>query len=104
MKLIPAFRIGKRNGENTSRSKRDVARRLHGFGTSADPFDAIPMSELRGAGCRPMVSTDGFVPYLAAVEDACGCTADHGVMIKALRRRCRADGVVRSPAGRQHGA
>jgi IS1 family transposase len=84
-KLIPAFRLGKRTAENTDEFMMDLSKRLKGFGPQADPFAMIPFDQLDAhrAGWRPMISTDGFKPYLGAVEDAFGGTADHGVIIKS---------------------
>jgi IS1 family transposase len=82
-KLIPAFLIGKRTAENTCEFMLDVAKRLRGFGPASNPFESFPMDGLPRAGWRPMISTDGFAPYLGAVEDAFGGAADHGVLIKS---------------------
>jgi IS1 family transposase len=85
-KLIPAFRLGKRTSENTDDFMMDVAARLRGFGPvdPADPFATIPMNRIGeyAADWRPMISTDGFKPYLGAVQSAFGSSADHGVIIK----------------------
>jgi IS1 family transposase len=84
-KLIPAFRIGKRTAENTYDFMLELSKRLQGFGPAADPFAAVPFPDLRPRDAdawRPMVSTDGFVPYVGAVEEAFGGAADHGVIIK----------------------
>jgi IS1 family transposase len=90
-KLIPSFRVGKRTAENTCDFMIDVAKRLRGFGAAADPFEMVPLPDVRGTDWRPMVSTDGFVPYIGAVEEAFGGAADHGVIIKQY-----ADGAERT--------
>jgi hypothetical protein len=59
-----------------------LSRRLRGFGPAENPFEPIPMSEMRVMDTRPMISTDGFTPYPGAVQKAFGGCADHGVIIK----------------------
>ncbi|MFL5342127.1 MAG: transposase [Gemmataceae bacterium] len=80
-KLIPTFLIGKRTAENTCEFMDDLSYRLRGFGPNPDRR-MIPMNEVRGAGWRPMISTDGWRPYRDAVDGAFGGAADYGVLIK----------------------
>src|SRR5205823_2064183 len=86
-KLIPSFLLGKRTSQNTHDFMRQVAWRMRGFGPPdrANPLRPIPMSELTAdaEAHAPMISTDGWTPYPAAVESAFGGMADHGVLIKS---------------------
>jgi IS1 family transposase len=71
-KLVPSFAIGKRNRETTDTFIHDLAGRL----VLTEPFRRGP---------RPQLSTDGWVSYRPAIEDAFGERADHGVLIKTFR-------------------
>src|SRR5439155_4450513 len=54
-KLVLSYRIGKRTAANAYHFVRDLAERVHG---------------------RIQLTTDGFVPYVGAVEDAFGADID----------------------------
>jgi IS1 family transposase len=60
-KLIPSFRVGKRNSANTWHFVQDLQQRLVG---------------------RAQITTDGFKPYLNAIEDAFGANVDYAMLIK----------------------
>src|SRR5208282_349228 len=60
-KLIPSFRVGKRSPENAYYMMQDLRERLVG---------------------RVQLTTDGFRPYLFAVEDAFGANVDYAMLIK----------------------
>jgi IS1 family transposase len=60
-KLVPCFRVGKRNAENTWYFVQDLQERLAN---------------------RVQLTTDGFRPYLPAVEDAFGAGVDYAMLIK----------------------
>lgn len=60
-KLVPAFKVGKRNRITTNAFVSDVASRLTN---------------------RPQVSTDGLRAYVEAIENAFGADGDYGVIIK----------------------
>lgn len=60
-KLIPAFRVGKRNAETTWNFVQDLEQRL---------------------SVRAQITTDGFRPYVAAIEDAFGANVDYAMLIK----------------------
>lgn len=60
-KLIPTFRIGKRNAENAYHLMRDLQERL---------------------ATRVQLTTDGFRPYINAVEDSFGVGVDYAMLIK----------------------
>jgi IS1 family transposase len=60
-KAIIAFRVGKRDSDNTDRFIQDLRGRVIG---------------------QPEISTDGFLPYLPAIRDAFGPSAAHGQVIK----------------------
>jgi IS1 family transposase len=61
-KLIPTWVVGKRNAENTV----DFVRQLKGCLN----------------GVRPQVSTDGYPPYIDAVDLAFGCDVDYAMITK----------------------
>jgi IS1 family transposase len=63
-KLIPCFRVGKRNAENRWFFIQDLQERVAG---------------------RMQLTTDGFRPYLPAVEDAFGADIDYAVLIKTYQ-------------------
>ena len=60
-KLVLSYRIGKRSATNAYHFVRDLAERVHG---------------------RIQLTTDGFVPYVGAVEDAFGADVDFAQLIK----------------------
>jgi IS1 family transposase len=63
-KLIPCYRVGKRNAETTWYFVRDLESRL---------------------ASRVQLTTDGFRPYLPAVEDAFGSNVDYAMLIKTYQ-------------------
>jgi IS1 family transposase len=60
-KLIPSYRIGKRNAENAWHFMQDLSARVAG---------------------RFQLTTDGFRPYYPAVEDAFGTDVDYAMLVK----------------------
>jgi IS1 family transposase len=60
-KLIPCFRIGKRSAATTWYFMQDLEKRL---------------------ALRVQLTTDGFRPYLDAVEDAFGANVDYAMLVK----------------------
>lgn len=60
-KLVPAFKVGKRDHKTANASVSDVASRLKN---------------------RPQVSTDGLRAYPEAIENAFGMNVDYGQIIK----------------------
>lgn len=60
-KLVPCFLVGKREGPNADAFMEDLASRMKG---------------------RIQLTTDGFRPYIAAVEDAFGANIDFAQLIK----------------------
>jgi IS1 family transposase len=60
-KLVPAFKVGKRDHVTANAFVSDVAARLRN---------------------RPQVSTDGLSAYVEAIENAFGADVDYGVIIK----------------------
>lgn len=60
-KLVPAFRLGKRNSHNTELFMQDLRHRI------ATKFQ---------------LSTDGFAPYLPAVDATFGDSIDYGQIVK----------------------
>ena len=69
-KLIPCFRVGKRNAENTWYFVQDLQERLAG---------------------RVQLTTDGFRPYLNAVDDAFGIDVDYAMLIKTYQESSTQD-------------
>ena len=65
-KLIPCFTIGKRDGKTALEFMSDLHSRL-----SDD--------------CRPQLTTDGFSPYLAAVESTFAADVDFAQLIKLFK-------------------
>jgi len=63
-KLVITHVVGKRNGANTNAFIRDLGERIDG---------------------RFQLSSDGFKPYVGAVEDAFGCDIDYGMEIKEYK-------------------
>jgi IS1 family transposase len=60
-KLVPCYRVGKRNATNAWYFVRDLEGRL---------------------ASRVQLTTDGFRPYLPAVEDAFGAGVDYAMLVK----------------------
>jgi IS1 family transposase len=60
-KLIPSFRVGKRNATTTWYFVQDLQQRLIG---------------------RAQITTDGFKPYINAIDDAFGADVDYAMLIK----------------------
>jgi IS1 family transposase len=60
-KLVPAFKVGKRDHVTADAFVTDVASRIEN---------------------RPQISTDGLAVYANAIEDAFGMNADYGMIIK----------------------
>jgi IS1 family transposase len=60
-KIVPVFRVGKRNHQTANAFVSDVASRLKN---------------------RPQISTDGLAAYVEAVENAFGMDVDYGMIIK----------------------
>jgi hypothetical protein len=60
-KVIPCFRVGKRNTENTWYFIQDLESRLAN---------------------RPQLTTDGWRAYIPAVEDAFGAEVDYAMLVK----------------------
>jgi hypothetical protein len=61
-KLIPAFRVGKRDAANTTAFVRDLASRVTG---------------------RPQITSDGLALYVDAIETAFGHDVDYGQVIES---------------------
>jgi|SRR5438477_2734149 len=60
-KLVPCFRVGKRNAANAWYFVRDLQERI---------------------ATRIQLTTDGFRPYADAVEDAFGASVDYAMLVK----------------------
>src|SRR5215813_10147272 len=60
-KLIPAFRVGKRNAENAWYFMRDLSERV---------------------STRMQLTTDGFRPYVDAVDEAFSSQIDYAKLVK----------------------
>ena len=60
-KIVPSFRVGKRNAANTWYFMQDLETRF---------------------ASRVQLTTDGFRPYLNAVEDAFGVNVDYAMLVK----------------------
>lgn len=60
-KLVLSYRIGKRSATNAYHFISDLATRVHG---------------------RIQITTDGFIPYVGAVEDVFGADVDFAQLIK----------------------
>jgi IS1 family transposase len=69
-KLIPSFRIGKRNAANAWYFVQDLQSRLAG---------------------RVQLTSDGFRPYANAVEDAFGTEVDYAMLVKLYSDSGQAD-------------
>lgn len=69
-KLIPNFRVGKRNAQTAWYFVQDLENRLAN---------------------RVQLTTDGFRPYLPAVEDAFGANVDYAILIKLYSASGEAD-------------
>jgi len=61
-KIIPSFLVGKRNGDTTFKFITDLKSRLNGI--------------------RPQLTTDGYRPYVDAIEFVFGCNVDYAQLIK----------------------
>jgi IS1 family transposase len=64
-KLIPSFKVGKRNVAVTNAFVKDVASRLKN---------------------KPHITTDGFHKYVNAIENAFGADVDYGMIIKTFSK------------------
>lgn len=73
-KLVPCYRVGKRDAETTSAFVADLASRL---------------TE------RTTLSTDGLALYESAVESAFGCAVDYGQVIKSYEAEATGPGRFR---------
>lgn len=62
-KIVPAFKVGKRNHQTANAFLADIASRLK-------------------ENSRPQISTDGLRAYVDAVENAFGMNVDYGMIIK----------------------
>ncbi len=60
-KLVPTFLVGKRSAENAFYLMRDLEARL---------------------ATRPQLTTDGFRPYVNAVDDTFGANVDYAMLVK----------------------
>ena len=60
-KIVPSFRVGKRSAENTYYFMRDLESRL---------------------AYRVQLTTDGFRPYVNAVDDTFGTNVDYAMLVK----------------------
>ncbi len=69
-KLVPCFRVGKRNAANAWFFVRDLEERLAN---------------------RVQLTTDGFRPYKDAVEDAFGANVDYAMLVKVYADSGKAD-------------
>ena len=69
-KLVPSFRIGKRNAANTWHFVRDLQSRLAG---------------------RVQLTSDGFRPYVDAVDSAFGADVDYAMLVKLYSNSGQAD-------------
>ena len=63
-KLVPSFKVGKRNHVTANAFLADIASRLN-------------------ENSRPQISTDGLRAYVEAVENAFGMNADYGMIMKS---------------------
>ena len=63
-KLVPAYKVGKRNLVTANAFLADIASRLN-------------------ENSRPQISTDGLRAYVEAVENAFGMNADYGMIMKS---------------------
>jgi IS1 family transposase len=64
-KLVPTFRVGKRNAENCYWLMKDLEERL---------------------ATRVQLTTDGFRPYINAVDDTFGINVDYAMLVKVYSR------------------
>ena len=62
-KAVIGFAVGKRTARTTREFIWDLSQRLEG---------------------KPQISTDGFLPYVPAIEDAFGADADYAMIIKTF--------------------
>lgn len=79
-KLIISYRVGQRDGAMAEALMTDLASRL---------------------ACRVQLTTDGFKPYVEAVESAFGCEVDFAQLVKAFstgdETETRRIGIIGSP-------
>jgi len=75
-KLVPSFRVGKRDGENTRAFVADLASRLSN---------------------RVQLSTDGLKMYVDAVELAFGSDVDYGMVVKSYEAEATGPGRYSPP-------
>jgi IS1 family transposase len=69
-KIVPCYRVGKRNAANTWYFVQDLQERL---------------------AHRVQLTTDGFKPYLNAVDDAFGMDVDYAMLIKTYQEGSQTD-------------
>jgi len=81
-KLMPAFRVGKRSGDNARRFMLDVVSRLTLPGPHASDAHAFQAGEYRHV---VQISTDGFPAYPEAVDLAFGPYSKFGTIVKEYR-------------------
>lgn len=75
-KLVPAFLVGRRDGLTADAFIRDLAGRM---------------------ARRVQLTTDGFRPYIIAVEDAFGANVDYAQLVKMYTSDPQTDGARYSP-------
>ncbi len=63
-KIVPSFKVGHRDSETTNAFMNDLASRLKN---------------------RIQLASDGFAPYLEAVEEAWGADVDYGQIVKSFQ-------------------
>ena len=78
-KLVPCFRVGKRNAANAWYFVRDLQERI---------------------ATRIQLTTDGFRPYADAVEDAFGASVDYAMLVKVYGSANDGTGPSRGPRDR----
>lgn len=76
-KLVPAFRVGKRNGELAHSFMNELANRIN---------------------TRFQLTTDAFAPYINAVDSVFGTEIDYGILHKQYGEETREDRRRYSPA------
>lgn len=60
-RLVVSFKTGKRDGDTTLEFIKDLRSRIVG---------------------KPMISSDGFEPYISAIEEVFGCNVNYGQVVK----------------------
>ncbi|HEY4740208.1 MAG TPA: IS1 family transposase [Candidatus Acidoferrales bacterium] len=63
-KLVPSYLVGKRSAENAYQLMKDLESRL---------------------ATRPQITTDGFRPYVNAVDDTFGTNVDYAMLVKTYQ-------------------